>query len=88
MASWKARALFHASDPGKRAAKAAIIKRHLPQGDVFIVQETHGTREDVLVDFAEYLSEFDFDFSDGPRAKGGMLTFVRKVGKDGLPLVT
>ena len=85
MVTWNSLALFH-EYPVKRAKKVAVAKQYLSQLDVFIIQETHGVEEDVVASFAEFLVEFDYHFSQGPRAAGGVLTFARRSAKDGVAL--
>ena len=83
IAIWNARALFHQSMIERRAAKLSIVKRALPNLDVLFLQETHGSREDIIAEFHEFEQWFDFRFSAGSNpATGGLLIFVRKVLKD------
>ena len=77
LASWNARALFHQSDSVRRASRIAILRQYLPLVDIFVIQKSHGSWEDVITEFSDFSFLFEIQLSEGPRAAGGVITFVR-----------
>ena len=78
-ASWNARALFHQSMPERRAAKIAVVRGALHNLDLLVLQEVHGSWEDVVADFHDFMPIFEIMFYEGPSiAIGALLIFSRK----------
>eukprot|EP00973_Karenia_brevis_P037726 5204767-Karenia_brevis.AAC.1 len=56
----------------------AVLKRLLRRFQVVLLQETHGSSADFLVELASFSNQFEWEFSVKATPVGGVITLISK----------